>query len=949
MASRLTWIVLSLALAAYGILSKPLVLGLDLQGGVTMRYELEPPEGVLPEDLPAMMDATADTLRDRINTYGIKESAITRQGDNEIVIELPGSSKDEAESIKSAISRVGRLDFRIVMRGDGSDDDVRNKVIISDETARLTELLSAEENAGRLPDEIDLTSLEIKTPDVLYRWYAFSDKYLAAARGVDLNAADGPVDIAELLTAAPLSTADFRLIKRELAAVRTFTGSDIVRAQQTMDSSGNPAVGIFMNPSRASEFGDWTEPNAGRAMGILLDGRLSEQPATINDRLEDFFVITSGGVAGFTPTEIKDYLTVIKSGSLQMKPRLLFENTVGPSLGEAAISAGVSASFFGFLAIIAFMLVYYRTNGLIAGICLLVNMTLLTGILMFLGATLTLPGIAGLVLTIGMAVDANILVFERIREEADRAKGVDQAVRLGFEKAFSTIVDANVTTFVTAFILYKVGTGPVRGFSVILMTGIVTSVFSVLLVGRVFYDKLVEGGWTNISMRRLIKSETSIGFMAKSKTALRVSVLLVVASLVAFFLADRDKYGLDFLGGYKAHVRLAESTTQSDISETVGERFAGAQVISVIDDESTDGTSKQYVIKIKAQPGEIDDKNDETALEDRFENPLKVALAGKVLPDFMTGLSLDEDTENASTSISGTLHFEDSETAAETVTPEKVAAHLGFLSGVQTSAAPGGGVHVSGRWARVDLDAQQVVQRFRTSLVDVPDLPAASEPFLESTTIGSRVGTELRDSAIRAILLSFIAIVLYIRVRFREYRYGIAAIVALAHDVSITLGVVALAHFSGFVDVEIDLAMIAAFLTIIGYSLNDTIVLFDRIRENLPRLKDKTFQEVLDISINQTLSRTVLTSMTTLVALIIIFVFNYGRQNVLEGFSFAMILGVLVGTYSSIFVASPVLAMIAKKYDTTGSAPSQKPSAAKNSSKGSSQNKKGGQAEGVPA
>jgi len=942
-ASRLTWIVLLLALAIYGILTKPLVLGLDLQGGATMRYELSPPDST-PEnvDIDDMIDATVDTLRDRINTYGIRESAITRQGVNEILIELPGSSKDEAESIKSAISRVGHLEFRIVMRGDGRDDDVQTRVLIADETKRLAELLAATENTGRPVDDLDLSSLEIKTPDALYRWYPFSDKYLAAARGADATTTE--VDIEALLTAQPLGTSDFRFIKRDLAAVRTFTGADIVNSQQTMDQSGNPAVSIDMDPSRASEFGDWTEPNVGRAMGLLLDGRLAEQPATINSRLENNFIIQSGGVAGFTSAEIKDYLTVIKSGSLQMKPRLLFENTVGPSLGETAISAGVSASLYGFLAIIIFMIVYYRTNGVIAAICLLVNMTLLAGILMFLGATLTLPGIAGLVLTIGMAVDANILVFERIREEVSRSKGVDQAVRLGFEKAFSTIVDANVTTFVTAFILYKVGTGPVRGFSVILMMGIASSVFSVLVVGRVFYDKLIQSGWTGIGMRQLLKRETHIGFMAKSRVALRISALLVTASLVAFFQADRDKYGLDFLGGYKAQVRLQDTASQSDMSEAVGGRFEGAQVISVVDDLGSSGTSsKQFVIKIKARPGEIDDDNEDgTALEDRFEVPLKTALSDRILPDFVTELTLTEDAEGATTAISGVLNFEAPADPAQAATPEKVAAHLGFLSNLTTSQAPGGAIAVGGNWARIDLDNQQVVQRLRVSLAGSNDLPAPSEPFLESTTIGSRVGTELRDSAIRAILLSFIAIVLYIRIRFREYRYGIAAIVALAHDVSITLGVVALAHFSGLVDVEIDLAMIAAFLTIIGYSLNDTIVLFDRIRENLPRLTNKSYSEVLDISINQTLSRTLLTSMTTLVALIIIFVVNYGRQNVLEGFSFAMILGVLVGTYSSIFVASPVLVMIHKKH---GDLPTNSPE-----TKGGSKKKGGkGQPGGVPA
>jgi SecD/SecF fusion protein len=946
-ASRLIWIVLALALAIFGITTKPLVLGLDLKGGVTMRYELEPPDGYTgSEDLGTMIDATVATLRERINYSGIRESAISRQGEREIVVELPGSSTDEALTIESVLSRVGRLEFRIVLRSDGTDDDARDNVVIANELPRLTEMLASEAYLGKPADDIDVSSLDITGQDAIYRWYPYSDRIIAESRTLEpIDWDNDAVDMQALTAAQPLTANDFRLVKNELAKTKTFTGADIRRAQATSDENGNPAVGIYMDPARASEFGDWTEPNINRPMGMLLDGRLAQQPANINSRLSDSFVIQSGALAGFSRREISDYLTVIKSGSLQMKPHLLFKNTVGPSLGEASIAAGTLASFAGFIAIILFMLFYYRWNGAIASLCLVVNMVLLAGILMFLGATLTLPGIAGLVLTLGMAVDANILVFERMREESDRSKGVDQAVKLGFEKAFSTIVDANVTTFATGFILYKVGTGPVRGFSVILMMGILTSVFSVLFVGRLLYDFLVERGFTGIQMGRLIKKETSLPFMSKGRVAIRISAVLVIASLVAFFAADRDKYGMDFLGGYKAQVRLGEETTQGELSQQIAAVFDGVQVISVLDETATDpGKSKLFVVKVKDAPSDdMAEMDPDMQLEDLYENPLRAALKGLVLPDFVTDLTLTEDEATASTAISCVLHFEQPEDSGREVTPEKVAGHLGFLSNISTSAA-GGGVALSGRLPRLGLDEQLVVQRLRSSLKDAADLPPASEPFVESTTIGSRVGTELRDSAIRAILLSFIAIVLYIRVRFREYRYGIAAIIALAHDVCITLGVVALMHFSGIVDVEIDVAMIAAFLTIIGYSLNDTIVLFDRIRENLPRMKGKSFDQVLDISINQTLSRTVLTSLTTLTALGVIFYFNYGKQNVLEGFSFAMIIGVVVGTYSSIFVASPALMMLADDTLKNPPQPSQ--------SGGKKKKKKGGdrnQPEGVPA
>lgn len=914
MASRLTWIVFLLAVALFGLFAKPLVLGLDLQGGVTMRYELEPPtdrpiEDLQPGELAAMVEATADRLRGRIDVYGIKESGVTTQGERELIIELPGSTKEEAQAIKSLVGRVGRLEFRIFMRADGTDDDARNSIVISEEHERLAELLAREENVGQLPDDIQVAELEHNIPDqqLVYRWYPKSDELIAMARGADVDELDADA-YAALVAERPLTVADYHFVRIDLHPERNFTGADVDGALPTQDARGNPAVGVNIKLDRASAFGDWTEPNAKKLMGIILDGRVGQSPAEIEGRLEDYFVISSGQPGGFSSNEINAYLTLIKSGSLQMKPTLLFENSVGPSLGEASISAGLSASVAGFIAVLLFMLLYYRLNGAIAGACLVLNMVLLGGFLMFLGATLTLPGIAGLVLTLGMAVDANILVFERMREESDRAKSVGQAVKLGFEKAFSTIVDANVTSFVTAFILYKVGTGPVRGFAVILMLGIFTSVFSVLVIQRVIYDWLVDRGLENIAMGRLIKKQTSIGFMAKARTALKLSAVVVVISLFGFFAADRDKYGLDFLGGYKAQVRLSEPATQAEVSEALSAHFDRVQVVSVVDEEAEPGSSTGFVIKIKATPEVYEQKLEGDAMVAIYAPPVRAALGDRLLPDGVSEAVINENPATDTTRLEATLNF------AGPVTPEQVEGALSLANATVTANGPQS-VRVAGDIPGVGLDPEDVKQvNLRTPLAAAAKgqnpLPKLSEPFVESTTIGARVGTELRDSAIRAILLSFIAIVLYIRVRFREYRYGWAAIIALFHDVSITLGVVALVHFTGVIDVEIDLAMIAAFLTIIGYSLNDTIVLFDRVRENLPRLTDKTYEEVLDISINQTLSRTLLTSLTTLTALVIIFAFNYGRQNVLEGFSFAMILGVLVGTYSSIFVAAPVLRML---------------------------------------
>jgi SecD/SecF fusion protein len=906
---RIAWIAFALGLALYGIIARPLVLGLDLKGGVTMRYELDAPEtALLTDDLSAMIDATVETLRTRINAYGIRESSITRQGEQEIVIELPGSSKDEADSIQSLVSRVGRLEFRIIMRTTGEDDDARNQLVVANELTRLIDYLATDDVAGRLPGDLNLSTLDVDVPGgPLYRWYAFSDEIIATRRAVDLT--DGG-SIEAALETLPLGAGDFGLVKVERNTGNNFTGGDVSGTRQDQDRKGGAAVGVSIRPDRASAFGDWTEPNIGKMMGILLDGRLAQDPAVIQARLTDYFVITSAKAAGFSPNEIQEYLTVIKSGSLQMKPRLLYKNSVGPSLGESSIQAGMTASITGFVAVILFMALYYRANGIIAATCLILNMTLVTGVLMFLGATLTLPGIAGLVLTLGMAVDANILVFERMREESDRAKSVSQAVKLGYEKATSTILDANITTFVTAAILYNVGTGPVRGFAVILMLGIVASLFSVLVFGRLIYDVLVEKGFSSTAMARLIRKDPNVQFMRSARKVMMVSAVAVIVSLAMFFVADRDKYGLDFLGGYKGHVRLLETASQADVKERLaGTLFEGAQVISVDSETaSAGGGSDQFVIKLKSAA-----EDDAADLEETYERPLSAALAGLIRPAFVSNVQLSEDAASASTTISANLTFE------ATAEADAVAGLLPFLSDVSVTPAADGTLALTGTWPAVELDEQLALQRIRLALVNGEGLPPASRAFLESTMIGSAVGIELRDSALQAILLSFVAIVLYIRVRFREYRYGFAAILALAHDVSITLGIVSVMHFSGIVDVEIDLAMIAAFLTIIGYSLNDTIVLFDRIRENVPRLTGKTYEEVLNISINQTLARTLLTSITTLLVLVIIFAFNYGRQNVLEGFSFAMMIGVLVGTYSSIFVASPALVMLAEKHHGAGS------------------------------
>jgi SecD/SecF fusion protein len=906
-------ILIVLGLAVWAILANDPVLGLDLQGGVTMRYELQPPPD-LPAgtDVSAMISSTIDTLRERIDVYGIKESGMTRQGTNEVVIELPGKSKSEAETIKSVISRVGRLEFRLV-----ASDDTKNHVLVEEERKRLEDLLKA--NEGKGPDEIDVSVLDRRFPEVLYRWVPYSDKILASHRP-DPKDSKKPVERLEDLKAAdaqgrtmgdqPLTVNDYLLVKKETSPVRTFTGGDIAQANASQDPGGGRAVGIKLRSDRASDFGDMTGENIGGAMCILLDDRVAQPPANIKDKLTNEFIIQSGGLGGFKDAELKDYLTVIRSGSLQMKPRLLYENTIGPTLGESAIKAGVNASIAGLLVVVMFMIGYYRWHGVHATITLLANCTVLAGILLLLGATVTLPGLAGLILTFGIAVDANILIYERMREEKDRAHSPAQVVKLGFEKALATIVDSHVTAFITALVLYKLGTGPVRGFAVVLMLGLITSIWSALIVGRTMYEILMDTGRMKVigSMARFVRPDLKIGFMRIGFACLKASAVLVLISIASIFFANPDKlFGLDFLGGYKAQVRLQKEVAQAEVKQRVDTVFPDAQIVSVADDQTgTTGLARQFLIKVK---GSAHSDTEEAAatgarsLAERYEHPIKNALGDLLLPDFVTDFEAKSDEAADNTQVSGVMHFEREKGSPD---PAKVSAHLNLLSQLQVTPEGENAVRFQGVINGTGLDEQLFVQRLKTALDNKADVPPPSTPLLESTTIGSRVGSELRDSALRAILISFIGIVLYLKLRFREYRYGLAAVIALVHDTAIALGVVVLVNQMGWLDIEIDLPMIAAFLTIIGYSMNDTIVLFDRVRENLPRMNAPLY-DVIDASMNQVLARSLLTSFTVMLTLIVIFVMNIGKRNVLEGFSFCMIIGVIVGTYSSIYVASPFL------------------------------------------
>ncbi|WP_338548407.1 protein translocase subunit SecD [Roseovarius phycicola] len=587
----------------------------------------------------------------------------------------------------------------------------------------------------------------------------------------------------------------------ERAAV--VTGEELVDAQPDFDQNGLPAVSFRFNPAGGRKFGDYTAANIGSPFAIVLDNEVISAPV-----IQSHIPGGTGIITGrFTVEDSTNLAVLLRAGALPAELEFLEERTVGPELGADSIEAGKIASIVAFGLVLAFMWASYGLFGLFANIALLINVGLIFGLLSLIGATLTLPGIAGIVLTIGMAVDANVLVFERIREELKTAKGPARAIELGYEKALSAITDANITTFITALILYAMGSGPVRGFAITLGLGIITSVFTAIFVTRliviIWFERKRPKTVLQGRALRLVPKETSIDFFKRWKMSLGLSGVFIIVAVISFFLQGLN-FGIDFRGGTTIRTESAQTVDIGQYRDAITQLELGDVSITEIFDPTFGPDKNVAMIRIQAQEGE------------------------------------------------------------EAVTPEVIRS--------------------------VEAALQEVVPDLKFTAVD---------------SVGPKVSGELIQTAVIAVLLAIAAVLVYIWLRF-EWQFAVGAVLALVHDVWLTIGI-----FSEL-QIQFDLAIIAALLTIVGYSLNDTVVVFDRVRENLRKYKKKDLSEVLNISINETLSRTVMTSVTTLLALMALYVLG---GDVIRGFVFAMIWGVIVGTYSSIFVASAVLLWLGVKRD----------------------------------
>ena len=621
---------------------------------------------------------------------------------------------------------------------------------------------------------------------------------------------------------------DLYALKSNRDGTPRISGDVVSDARADFDQFSKPAVSMTMNTKGAKEWekltGDAYTNQTGIA--IVLDNKVYTAPG-----------VSSGPISGgrseitgnFTVNETKDISNVLRAGKLPASAEIIQSEIVGPSLGQEAIDSGFMSFLIAMAIVLLWMIAYYGKAGAFADIALLLNILLIFGVLTSLNAVLTLPGIAGIVLTIGMSVDANVLIFERIKEELAKGKGKSQAVADGFGNALSSILDANITTGLTAVILFIFGSGPIKGFATTLLIGIITSLFTAIFITRLLVDWYVSGKGRSLdfstSLTKNLFKNVNIDFLVKRKIAYILSSVLVAVGLFSLFFGPGLQQGVDFVGGRSYTVRFEQPVNPSEIASELNTVFGSGTNVKTYGESNQVKITTPY--KVDVEGIEVD-----TEIQDKLYTSLQ-----KYLPD---GISKDA-----------------------------------FVLGGVDDGTVG---------------------------------------ILQSVKVGPTIADDIKNNAFLAILGSLAVVFLYILLRFRRWQFSLGAVVAVFHDVLIVLGVFSIFGKLMPFNMEIDQAFIAAILTVIGYSLNDTVVVFDRIRETLSERGWKGGANV-NYAINSTLSRTLNTSLTTLIVLLAIFIF--GGES-LRGFMFAMIVGIVVGTYSSVFIATPVMFDALSKKITSG-------------------------------
>ena len=777
-----------------------------------------------------------EVLRKRIDKFGVTQPNIQRLGNSgRIRVELPGA-KDVAR-VKNLLQSTAQLEFWYTEKNDQflpflsqANETLKNILEENDsennniETSEIDDLLADVEANDSISTQ--------KNPlfDFLVGTGYQGGPVIAQFLQKDQKKIEEYLSMPEIRRLLPsekrytrflFGKPDINTNVVELYAIQSnrdnkppLGGSVVVDASQSYDQVGAPAVSMQMNGKGARKWEEMTGKafNDKSNIAIVLDDIVYSAPGVSRGAI-------SGGrseISGqFTLNEAIDLANVLRAGKLPASAEIIESEVVGPSLGKENIEKGINSFIIALILVLIWMIFYYGRAGIYADVALVLNLVLIFGILAGLGAVLTLPGIAGIVLTIGMSVDANVLIFERIREELNRGKGLKQSVVDGFSNALSSILDANITTGLTALILFVFGSGPIKGFATTLLIGIATSLFTAIFITRMLVDsRLSKSKILNFStpITKSLFTNMSITFLQKRKVAYIISSIVLFISIFSLSTNGLNQ-GVDFVGGRTYTVRFDNDVNQTEIQASLVEVLGNAEAKTFGSDNQLKITTN-YKVDVEG-----------TQVDDEIQSKMFEALSS-VLPS--------------------TLTYDD------------------FVNGSDDK----------------------------------------SVGIMGSSKVGPTIADDIKKNSFLAIFGSLAVVFLYILLRFRDWQYSLGAVTAVFHDVLVVLGIFSLTYSFMPFNMEINQAFIAAVLTVIGYSLNDTVVVFDRIREFRLINKSWEFTRTVNGALNSTLSRTLNTSFTTLVVLLSIFLF--GGESI-RGFMFALIIGVIVGTYSSVFIATPVM------------------------------------------
>ena len=813
---------------------------------------------VIREDAESAVSNSFNVLRNRIDRFGVTQPSIQKIGNSgRILVELPGVK--EPERVRKLLQGTASLEFWTTF----DNSEVSQYLVEAD--ALLAELLAQDETAEEVAEpqveeqKSDLLSEELQSnseEDLAIEEYRKSHPLFAVLQpsGARGNACIGfaqggdtaivnrylnnervkelfPAEFRAMWSVNPSEYAGGSNIY-ELVAIKAASrdgkapldGSAVTDARVSYEgqgmNQGSPVVSMTMNAEGANKWARITKDNIGKQVAIVLDGLVYSYPTVQTE-------ITGGSsqISGnFTVEEATDLTNVLKSGKLPAPAKIIQEQVVGPSLGAKSIQSGMISFLIAFILVLIYMVFFYKGAGLIADVALLCNVLFLFGALTSFGAVLTLPGIAGLILTMGMAVDANVIIYERIKEELAAGKGIGKAVADGYRNAYSAIIDGQVTTMLTGIVLFIFGSGPVQGFATTLIIGIITSVVTSIFITRIIIDDRLEKGrkvtFENETTKNFLKN-TSVDFLGKKKISYTVSGVLIVLSILSICFKGFT-YGVDFSGGRTYVVRFDQEQTAEDVRASVSDVFADADGNSSVEVKQFGGASQMKITttyKVEQESTDVD------------------AEVEKMLYDAVKGFYASE----------------------------------------------------------ISYD------EFRSTL-DNPN------GIISSDKVGPTIANDMKRDAIIAVILSLIVIFAYIAMRFKGWTWGLGGVVSLAHTSIIVIGF--FSFFSGILpfNLDVDQTFIAAILTIIGYAINDNVVIFDRIREFKALHPNTDFKDNVNTALNATLTRTVNTSVSTLIPMLAIAIF--GGESI-RGLSVSLCLGILIGTYASIMIGTPIM------YDAT--------------------------------